>query len=153
MKVAVTFSSGMVLDMSPGVIRTGTPPNKETCKQIICRCTGTLLNTSIASTHSLQQQFEVSLLVLHEGLVGLGVELVGAVAEVEAVVQVLVVRLVRHRGLVADLGAGQQRGLVVVHQETQRPPVTPRHGDSVTKGFNITISTDQLVVQFSIWTP
>ena len=134
MKVAVTFSSGMVLDMSPGVIRTGTPPNKETCKQIICNYT--LLNTFLKTTYSLQQQFEVCLLVLHEGLVGLGVELVGAVAEVEAVVQVLVVCLVRHRGLVADLGAGQQRGLVVVHQQTQRPPVTPRHEYSVTKGVN-----------------
>ena len=30
MKVAVTFSSGMVLDMSPGVISTGTPPRRET---------------------------------------------------------------------------------------------------------------------------
>ena len=32
MKVAVTFSSGMVLDMSPGVISTGTPPRRETYK-------------------------------------------------------------------------------------------------------------------------
>ena len=152
MKVAVTFSSGMVLDMSPGVISTGTPPNKETCK-IKMQMRKLNTNTYITSTHSLQQQFEVCLLVLHEGLVGLGVELVGAVAEVEAVVQVLVVCLVRHRGLVADLGAGQQRGLVVVHQQTQRPPVTPRHEYSVTKGVNITMCTDQLVVQFSIWTP
>ena len=32
MKVAVTFSSGMVFDMSPGVISTGTPPRRETYK-------------------------------------------------------------------------------------------------------------------------
>ena len=53
MKVAVTFSPGMVLDMSPGVISTGTPPRRETykvtpqCGNITKRRLHTLCNRSL----------------------------------------------------------------------------------------------------------
>ena len=35
MKVAVTFSSGIVLDMSPGLMSTGTPPSSETWEDVV----------------------------------------------------------------------------------------------------------------------
>ena len=89
--VQLTFSSGIVLDMSPALMRMGTPPSSVT--QIHTRMQRQIF---FRKKHLVYEESEVGFLVLEKLVVGVGVNFLGSIIEVEAVVQILLIGLRNH---------------------------------------------------------
>ena len=122
--------------MSPALIRIGTPPSSVTWRL------GFRISRHYLKEYLGNQESEVRFLILKEDVVRVGVNFLGTVVEVQAVVQILLVSLrIQNRlqgsknlphlmsecCLILNLRSIKQCRLVVVDQETETPSIGPAH--------------------------